>query len=123
MGGTVLLTDALDDWYARNLSALREKPHATEADVSTGLVLPVLQQVLGFGIPEIDAEPASVGGQRLRPDFICGEQGAPVARVIFEVKNLDVNLQQREGNKGWASAPAGQLHRYLEKHARSGEGT
>ena len=114
--------NAPDDWYAKNLADLRLKPNASEADVSAALVRPVLESVLGFGILDIDAEPANVGGQRLRPDFICGKPGAPVARVIFEVKKLDADLQRRV-DKAWSSAPAGQLHRYLLNHARSGTGT
>lgn len=47
----VMPNDSNEDWYARRLAELRQKPTHTEADVSSALVRPVLERVLGFGTP------------------------------------------------------------------------
>ncbi len=85
-----------EDWYADKLNGLEAKPKSTEADVSGGLVRPVLEKVFGFRIDQIDEQPINQGPNQLRPDFICGQSGS-VASVILEVKNLNVDLFKRTG--------------------------
>ena len=115
---------AHNDWYADRLTALQSKSETTEADVSDGLVRPVLERVLNFGITEIDAQPSQedLSGLLRRPDFICRRKGAVRATAIVEVKNLGTNLTKRT-SPSWDSAPLGQLQRYLKMHRQSGNGT
>ena len=103
------------DWYARVLGELRADPSRTEADVSGSLIRPVLQKVLGFDEAEIQAEPFRTdgAGRRMRPDFLCMRKGSSVAAVIVEVKKIGVDLMRRQPGKGWSTAPAGQMQRYL----------
>ena len=112
------------DWYSERLAAVEAKPWPTEADVSDGLVRPVLERVLGFGIAEIDAQPVSVPGSGpiRRPDFICRSGGIRRAAVIVEVKRLGADFTKRTG-PSWKSAPLGQLQDYLERHRDSADGT
>ena len=113
------------DWYNERLDALGAKARPTEADVSDVLVRPVLEEVLGFGFAEIDAQPSSGAGtgRIRRPDFICRRKGASRANLIVEVKKLGTNLTKRTSSASWASAPLGQLQDYLEKHRQSDDGT
>jgi len=109
------------DWYAQRYKALREKTETTEADISDALVRPVLEQVLGFDIAEIDAQPTDTDrlGVRRRPDFACRRASAA---VIVEVKNFGTDLTTRTG-KSWKTAPLGQLESYLLRYRRSADGT
>ncbi len=108
------------DWYAENLDELRSKAHCSEDDVSRGLVRPCLERILGYGLGRVDGQ-RQIG--RHRPDFICtGSDGW--ARVIVEVKNLDISLVKRpRSDSPWEETPAGQLDKYLRRYELSKDGT
>ena len=111
------------DWYADHLAQLRSKPNPTEADVSMALVRPVLERELGFGVAQIDAEAASLTGNRLRPDLICGELAglltamraeAPIRRPTVSADGKVVTFQPT-GMYFISSLPAGVLDRYAPR--------
>lgn len=115
------------DWYAERLAQLEAKPNVTEADVSSILVRPVLEQVLGFnGILEIEEQKStwSQSGELARPDFLCRRQEAITADVIAEVKKFGTDLTKRVSpNAPWETSPVGQLQRYVNGLRESSSGT
>lgn len=115
------------DWYAERLAQLEAKPNVTEADVSSILVRPVLERVLGFnGILEIEEQKStrSQSGELARPDFLCQRQEAITADVIAEVKKFGTDLTKRVSpNAPWETSPVGQLQRYVNGLRESQNGT
>ena len=82
------------------------------------LIDPVLRDVLGFGIGEIDMEPSA----GLRPDYVCTRSGSSSADVIVEAKRLQTDLLKRT-SQSFSSCPAGQIRRYLNAYPAADEGT
>lgn len=106
------------DWYAETLSELEQKTNPSEAEVRAHLIDPVLKNVLGFSVGEIDMEPSA----GLRPDYVCTRLGSPAADVIVEAKRLRTNLLRRTAQR-FSSSPAGQISRYLNDYPRADSGT
>jgi len=106
------------DWYADTLLELEKKDNPSEAEVRAHLINPVLRDVLGFGIGEIDMEPFA----GLQPDYVCTRSGSSSADVIVEAKRLRTDLLRRT-SQSFSSCPAGQIRRYLNDYPAADEGT